>query len=99
MLAGSRYAAGMHKKYSIFLSDAERIELQRLVAAGTAPARQLAHARILLKADQSPTGPAWVDQAIADALAISQPTGARIRTQSGAHGLAAARNRRMPRRQ
>ena len=64
----------MHKKYPVFLSDAERGELQRLVAAGTAPARQLAPARILLKADQRPAGPAWVDQAIADALEISQPT-------------------------
>ena len=99
MFACSRYATDMHKKYPVFLSDAERVELQRLVAAGTAPARQLAHARILLKADQSPTGPAWVDQAIADALEISQPTVSRIRKQYVEQGLAAALNRRMPRRQ
>jgi transposase len=89
----------MHKKYPVFLSDAERVELQRLVAAGTAPARQLAHARILLKADQRPAGPAWVDQAIADALEISQPTVSRIRKQYVEQGLAAALKRRMPRRQ
>jgi transposase len=88
----------MHKKYSVILNEAERAELQRLIAAGTAPARQLAHARILLKADQSPAGPAWVDQAIADALEISQPTVSRIRKQYVEQGLAAALNRRMPRR-
>ncbi len=99
MFTCSRYATDMHKKYPVVLSDAERVELQRLVAAGTAPARQLVHARILLKADQSSAGPAWVDQAIADALEISQPTVSRIRKQYVEQGLAAALNRRMPRRQ
>ncbi len=88
----------MHKKYSVILNEAERAELQRLIAAGTAPARQLAHARILLKADQCPAGSAWVDHAIADALEISQPTVSRIRKQYVEQGLAAALNRRMPRR-
>jgi transposase len=88
----------MHKKYPVMLSEAERGELQRLVRAGTAPARQLAHARILLKADQSPGGPAWVDAAIADALEVSQPTISRIRKQYVEQGLTAALNRRMPRR-
>jgi transposase len=98
MSSSSRYDSGMHKKYPVILSDAERAELQRLIAAGTAPARQLAHARILLKADQSPSGPAWVDQAIADALELSQPTVSRVRKQYVEQGLAAALNRRMPRR-
>ena len=88
----------MHKKYPVTLSEAERVELQELVRVGIAPARQLAHARILLKADQSPGGPAWVDHAIADALEISQPTVSRIRKQYVEQGLAAALNRRMPRR-
>jgi Homeodomain-like domain len=89
----------MHKKYPVILSDAERADLQRLIAAGTAPARQLAHARVLLKADQSPAGPAWVDETIADALELSQPTVSRIRKQYVVQGLSAALNRRMPRRQ
>ena len=88
----------MHKKFPVILSEAERSELQALVRAGAAPARRLAHARILLKADQSPGGPAWVDQAIADALEISQPTVSRIRKQYVDQGLAAALDRRMPRR-
>jgi hypothetical protein len=48
----------MKKKYPVKLTDTERAELKSLIAAGTAPARKLTHARILLKADQSPQGPA-----------------------------------------
>jgi hypothetical protein len=55
----------MKKKYPVILSDTERAELKNLIAAGTAPARKLTHARILLKADQSPEGPGWVDDAVA----------------------------------
>lgn len=88
----------MHKKYPVMLHDTQRAELQHLIAAGTAPARQLVHARILLKADQSPAGPVWVDEAIADAIEISQSTVARVRKQLVEQGLAAALNRRMPRR-
>src|SRR3712207_7962930 len=41
------------------LSEAQREQLKSLIAAGSAPARKLTHARILLKADQSPEGPGW----------------------------------------
>ena len=44
----------MHKRYVVALTPAERDQLKRLLAAGTASARKLTHARILLKADQSP---------------------------------------------
>ena len=53
--------------YRVLLSDDDRAVLYRLVSAGTAPARQITHARILLKADEGPDGPAWKDAAIADA--------------------------------
>lgn len=88
----------MHKKYPVILTDAERTDLAHLIAAGTAPARKLTHARILLKADQSEAGPAWVDERIAEAVEVSQPTVARIRKQYVEDGLAAALNRRPPRR-
>jgi hypothetical protein len=58
----------MKKKYPVMLSETEREELKRLIAAGTAPARKLTHARILLKADQSPEGPGWVDEQVAQML-------------------------------
>ncbi len=88
----------MHKKYPVTLTDTERDLLHGLIAAGTAPARKLMHARILLKADQSPGGPALVDEAIADAVESSQPTVARIRRHYVEQGVEAALNRRAPRR-
>ncbi len=89
----------MKQHHVVRLSDAEREQLQELIAQGTAPARKLAHARVLLKADRGPGGPGWVDERIAEAVEISQPTVARIRRQYVAQGLAAALNRRAPHRQ
>jgi transposase len=88
----------MKKKYPVMLSESEREELKRLIAAGTAPARKLTHARILLKADQSPEGPGWVDEQVAEAVETSQPTVARVRKQYFEEGLEAALNRRPPNR-
>lgn len=88
----------MKKKYPVILTDAQREQLKSLIAAGTAPARKLTHARILLKADQSPQGPGWVDQKIAEAVESSQPTVARVRKQYFEEGLQAALNRRPPNR-
>ena len=57
----------MKSKYAVYLSEAERAHLRTLIGVGTAPARALAHARILLKADQGEGGPGWNDTAIAGA--------------------------------
>ena len=88
----------MKKKYPVILTEAEREHLKSLIAAGTAPARKLTHARILLKADQSPEGPGWVDEQVADAVEVSQPTVSRVRKQYVQGGLEAALNRRPPNR-
>jgi hypothetical protein len=88
----------MYKTYHVRLTETERAQLPDLIAAGTAPARTLLHARILLKADEGPAGPAWVDQAIAEAVEVSQPTVSRVRKQYVAAGREAALNRRAPRR-
>ena len=89
----------MKKKYPVILTEAEREQLKSLIAAGTAPARKLTHARILLKVDQSPEGgPGWVDEKVADAVETSQPTVARVRKQCVQEGLEAALNRRPPNR-
>lgn len=72
----------MKKKYPVVLSKTQREECKRLIAAGTAPARKLTHARILLKADQSSEGAGWVDEKVAEAVEVSQPTVARVRKQS-----------------
>src|SRR5215212_4050441 len=89
----------MKKKYPVILNEAQREQLKSLIAAGTAPARKLTHARILLKADQSPEGPSWVDEQVADAVEVSQPTVARVRKQYFEEGLEAALNRRPPNRE
>jgi transposase len=89
----------MKKKYPVILSDTERDHLKRLIASGTAPARKLIHARILLKADESPEGPAWVDDEVAEAVESSQPTVCRVRKQYFEEGLEAALNRRPPNRE
>ena len=89
----------MKKKYPVILTESERTQLGQLIAAGTAPARKLTHARILLKADESPEGSGWVDEHIAEAVETSQPTVSRVRKQYVEQGLKAALNRRAPRRE
>ena len=89
----------MQKRYPVTLTDTERDLLKHLIAAGTESARKLTHARILLKADQGPAGPGWTDEAIAEAVEVSQPTVARIREQYVTEGLEAALNRRAPTRE
>ena len=89
----------MKKKYPVILTQTEPDKLKSLIAAGTAPARKLTHARILLKADQSSEGPGWVDDAVAEALEVSQPTVSRVRKHYFQDGLRAALNRRPPNRE
>jgi hypothetical protein len=84
----------MNKKYRVTLTDDERTLLQDLIASGTAPARTLTHARILLKADQSDDGPAWPDAVISEALEVSSATIARVREGFVEESLAAALHRR-----
>jgi hypothetical protein len=40
------------KMYRVSLSEAQRLLLQKTVSSGSASARSLAHARVLLKADE-----------------------------------------------
>jgi len=69
------------KKAVVHLSEAERARLHSLIGRGTAPARTLTHARILLKANQGEGGPGWTDAAIATAVEVHPMTVARVRHQ------------------
>src|SRR5579863_1643020 len=89
----------MKHKYAVRLADTERDQLRRLIASGSAPARKLMHARILLKADESPQGPGETDDAIAQAVEVSQPTVFRVRRHYVDQGLEAALTRRAPTRE
>ena len=86
----------MRKQYVVVLSELERARLRTLIGQGSAPARALTHARILLKADQGEAGPGWSDRAIAAALDVHHTTVARVRQQYAAGSLEAAVNRKAP---
>ncbi len=81
----------MRKRYVVNLESEGRNYLHQLVTAGTGRARKLAHARILLKADEG-----WTDRSIHEALDVSVPTIARVRRRFVEEGLQAALNRRPP---
>ena len=83
-------------KFTVALTEPERARLRTLVGSGTAPARMLTRARILLKADQGEGGPGWTDVAVAGALDIHPATVARVRRQCVEEGLAAALARKRP---
>jgi transposase len=78
------------KKYKVTLTAEERNSLQDLIAAGKASAQKLAHARILLKADAAPDGPAWTDARIAEAVEVNVTTVERVRERFVEQGLEAA---------
>ncbi len=86
----------MRKRYVVELTEGERAQLHTLIGRGTAPARTLTHARILLKANRGEGGPGWADAAIAGALEVGQATVARVRRAYATAGLEAALNRRPP---
>jgi transposase len=78
-------------KNPISLPDDQRTTLQRLIRSGTAPARKLTHARILLKADQG-----LGDGAIAEALDISLVTAWRVRRRFREEGFDSALDHKHP---
>lgn len=81
----------MIKRYIVTLTDAERASLRDLISRGKGAARRLAHARILLKADQG-----LPDQVIGDEVEVSRPTVERVRQRFVEEGLDAALDPRPP---
>src|SRR5262245_33856607 len=80
------------KRYLVELTPEERQHLSQLVSCGKRSARILTRARILLKADQAPGGPAWHDDRIAEALGCGRRTVERVRQRLVEEGLEAALN-------
>lgn len=80
----------MAKKYRVTLTPEEREVLGRMIARGKAAARKLAHARVLLQADEAEGGPARADEDIAAALNVSVRTVERVRQRFVEQGLEAA---------
>lgn len=75
------------KKYIVNLTKEQREELSHLISTGKASARQLTHARLLLKADQGSDGPAWSDARIAEALEISTSMISSVRKRCAQRGV------------
>jgi transposase len=80
----------MAKRYRVTLTQAERQELEQLISRGKADARKLAHARVLLQADEAEGGPGRTDEQVAAALDTSTRTCERVRERFVEQGLEAA---------
>src|SRR5579864_2317962 len=78
------------KLYRVKLTPDERAQLLDLLSKGKAAARTLAHARILLKADEGVAGPRLSDAAIAEALDVNRSTVERVRIRCVEEGFEAA---------
>lgn len=86
----------MDRKYTVELSDAEREQLEKLVAAGRERARTLTRARILLKTDSSAAGARWTYAQICEAFDVTQVTVSKVRKAYAEQGLEAAIQRKKP---
>ena len=80
----------MAKKYRVTLTAAERVELEGMLSKGKADARKLAHARVLLQADESAGGPARTDEQVAAGVNVSTRTVERVRQRFVEEGVQAA---------
>lgn len=86
------------RKNPVMLGGDDRDALEGMISRGSAPARELTHARILLKADEGEkaSGARWPDTRIADALEIHRSTVRRVRERFCEEDLEAALFRRSP---
>jgi hypothetical protein len=64
----------MVKKYVVSLSEEEKALLESMLKSGTERVRKMAHALILLRANDG-----WADEDIQEALDVSIPTIQRVR--------------------
>lgn len=69
------------------MTEAEQVDLRKLVSVGKSAARKLLRARILLLADQSEGGPSKSDPEIVEALDCGRATVERVRKQFVEEGL------------
>lgn len=88
----------MKKKHHVRLTCEERAHLLELIGRGACSARKQTRARLLLKLDEGPQGPAWTDARAAEALEVHAGTAARLRRRFAREGLEATVNRKKPNR-
>lgn len=80
----------MPAKRVVCLTAEQRHRCESVVKSGTARARSILHAHVLLKTDSGPDGPGWTDSAIGGAFDVSTVTVAHIRKVMVEQGLEAA---------
>jgi len=80
----------MAKRYRVTLTQQERGELEQMIRRGKSGAQKLAHARVLLLADESDKAAARTDQQVSQALNLSTRTIERVRERFVEQGLEAA---------
>lgn len=76
---GTRSKPPFVEKYRVKLTVPKRSAFKRLVTEGVSAASKLAHARILMLADEGEGGPGWDDRDIAEALFVGRNTVRRVR--------------------
>jgi transposase len=89
----------MRKLFVVTLTKTERARLEavtRRSGRGAATPDAVRRAQILLKADQSKSGPAWTDARICEAFGVSRATVERVRKRYLVAGREAALVRRRP---
>ena len=84
------------KRYKVTLTTEERAALLKLINKGKGAARELGHARILLKADESETGASLRDEEISEHLQVSVSTIERVRKRFVEEGLERALRHKRP---
>lgn len=84
----------MNKRYLVKLAKEERKELSQLVKKEGVAAKKRTHAQVLLLADVGKRGPAWRDEAIAEACQVTVQTVENIRKRLVLEGLESALNRK-----
>ncbi len=78
------------KKYIVELTSEERSKLKSIIEAPRMAAHKRRHAQMLLKADQGPGGPVWIDTRIAEAFDVKPLAVQRLRQRLVEGGFDAA---------
>jgi hypothetical protein len=84
------------EQYPITRTEDERAALSQRVSSVRGAARELARARILLKADDASTGTPWTEDAIAQTLELGRSTIERVSRPFVEQGVEAAIAGRAP---
>jgi len=84
----------MTKRYVVRLNEEERAKLAELLGRKILAAKKRMRAQILLKADASKDGPAWIDTRIAEAFDVSVVTVETVRKSYVLEGFDAAIERK-----